>query len=201
MMEALAKVRSSPSHAPSPACFSTDRSLVCLFEPTKRSAMHEIARASFPPTFSLCGGWLGGARRRRALCVKVLLRAPLRGTLGFPTKGDVKIGNFLQNPDVLLALLVPLGSRSRSFAGQRKPRRAVTFNPSQPFPHIIESPICCGSLPSPLTWRHLFHGDVALGPAQLSVIVAGPRSPLTAPAAVGTGCCCVLSLRLLSPEL
>lgn len=40
-------------------CFSTDRSQVCLFEPTKRSAMHEIVRASFPSAFSLCGGWLG----------------------------------------------------------------------------------------------------------------------------------------------
>lgn len=29
-------------------------------------------------------------------------------------------------------------------------------------------------------WRHLFHSDVALGPVQLSGILAGPCSPLTA---------------------
>lgn len=117
---------------------------------------------------------------------------------GFPPGATLKIETFCKTQIlVLLAVVVPLGSRSRRFAGQRKPRRIVTFNPCRPFPHIIWSPVWAVSLASPLIWRQLFHGNFVCGPVQPSVILAGSRNPPHgrggAPPAVGTGCRCVAS--------
>lgn len=165
LMEALAKVRSSPvTRTLSRLFFSTDRSLVCLFEPTKSSTMHEIVRATFPPAFSLCGGWLGKEHRQWFLCVKVLW-APLRGLLFF-SWGDVNIRNFLQNPDFGSAGgFSPIWLTQPGVAGQRK-HRIVTFNPCQPFPHTLKSPVWSVSFPSPLICRHLFHSNFVFGPVQ-----------------------------------